>query len=299
MKVKKTTLNGIRHQIYTWGNTKNPKLFFVHGWLDTGASFQFIAEILKKDFYCIALDLRGYGQSEHGKNPLGYFFYEYVADVHALFQHFSPNEPVKVIGHSLGGAIMGIYAGTFPERVSHFINLEGFAFRDNPIKRGPEKLRTWITHLNQARFNTFRHLEDYAQRLMQANPALTLERALQIAPYLSQKTNGKITPSADPLHKLADPYVFNSELIYSFWKKITASCLLIWAEKTNMNDWMKSKNLKQALQLRMKAFKKRRVVQLKDCGHMMHHEKPEEVAILIHNFLVPKQALRNKLKRPS
>ena len=150
MKTKKIEINGLKHQFYFWGNPRKPKLFLFHGWLDTGASFHFLCEHLKEQYFCIAPDWRGYGKSEHTKSTLGYFFYEYVADAHAIFQHFSPHEPVSILGHSLGGAILGIYAGAFPERVGRFINVEGFAFKDNPPERGPEKLRHWIGTGHQA-----------------------------------------------------------------------------------------------------------------------------------------------------
>ncbi len=286
MKNKKIKINGLNHQFYFWGSPRKPKLFFFHGWLDGAASFEWVCEYLEKDFYCIGVDLRGYGRSEWSKSPLGYFFYEYVADLHAIFEHFSPREPVKIVGHSFGGAISSFYAGIFPERVSHFVNLEGFAFKDNPPDRGPEKARSWIESLHHQRFNHFKNFKQFAERMVKANPRIPLEKAEFVSKYLAKKSSKGVTSSADPLHKLAEPYVFTKELFYPFWEKIQAKCLLVAAENTEMNAWMKSSDLKKEIQERLDHFPPQSTrFEVKNCGHMMHYEKPEEISRLIYDFL--------------
>lgn len=290
MKSEKIRINGLNHQFYFWGAPKKPKLFLLHGWLDTGASFDFLCPYLEKDFYCIAPDMRGYGKSEHGKSVLGYFFYEYVADVHAILNYFSPKSPVKILGHSLGGAIASFYAGAFPERVSHFINVEGFAVRDNPPDRAPEKVRKWIEEMDSCRFQRFPDLKSLAQRLIQNNPCLSEERALFLARYLGKKVRtspkSSIMMAADPLHKLSDPYALPKEYHFSFWEKIKARCLLVYAEKSEMNVWVQTNNLEAQLQEWRSHFpSKSDWVVIQDCGHMVHHEKPEALAREARTFL--------------
>lgn len=287
MKTKKIKINGLNHQFYFWGKPNNPKLFFFHGWLDCAASFEFVCEYLEKDFYCIGVDMRGYGKSEWAKSLLGYFFYEYVADLHQVFEKFSPKDPVSIVGHSFGGAISSFYAGIFPERVKNFINLEGFAFKDNPPDRGPEKARSWMEGIHKQRFNYFKDIQHFAVRMTQANPRIPIEKAKFVSKFLSKKTTKGVIASADPLHKLAEPYVFTKDLFYPFWEKIQARCLLVAAELTEMNAWMKSDDLKKEIQERLDHFpKKSKVVEIKACGHMMHYEKPEEVAALVLKFLL-------------
>ena len=287
MQTKKIKINGLNHQFYFWRKPKKPKLFLFHGWLDCGASFEFLCEFLKENFYCIAPDLRGYGKSEWSKSPLGYFFYEYIADLHKIFEHFSPHQAVDIVGHSFGGAISSFYAGIFPERVKRFVNLEGFAFKDNPPDRGPEKAKTWIEGLAHQRFNSFKDFKHFAERMTQANPRIPLEKAQFVSKYLAKKTRKGVIASADPLHKLAEPYVFTKDLFYPFWENIQAHCLLVGAELTEMNAWMKSADLKKEIQERLDHFPpSSQKVEIKNCGHMMHYEKPEEVAPFIHHFLL-------------
>lgn len=286
MKTRKIKINGLAHQFYFWGNPKKEKLFLIHGWLDTGASFDFLAHFLKDRFFCIAPDLRGYGQSEHTRNPLGYFFHEYAADLHAMFHHFSPGKKIKVLGHSLGGAITGFYAGAFPERLSHFINVEGFSFRNNPPEKGPEKLRNWILHLHAKRFNIFSDLDHFAKRLTQTNPRLPIDRARFLAQFLTKKVKGGFTMAADPKHKLSEPTVLLKPLVYTFWRHIEAKCLLVLADQTNMNDWVQAKSLKKEIAERLRQFPRgSQKEEIKNCGHMVHHERPEELAELVLRFL--------------
>ncbi|KAB2838960.1 alpha/beta fold hydrolase, partial [bacterium] len=201
MRSKDFTIQGLRQRLYTWGSPKRPKLFLLHGWLDTGAGFQFLAERLQDRFHCIAPDMRGYGKSGHTRNPLGYFFHEYVADAHALFVKLSPKEPIRLLGHSLGGMVASVYAGSFPERVAQLINVEGYLVPDRPPQVAPDRVRDWIEGLGKKRFRIFPSLRAFAGRLRQANPHLTEERALFLSKYLAKRTARGFTMAAERIRE--------------------------------------------------------------------------------------------------
>lgn len=287
MQSQKIKINGLNFQIYFWGNPKKPKLFFFHGWLDSGVSFEWMAQILKKDFFCIAVDMRGYGKSEHTKSPLGYFFMEYVADAHFIFKHFSPKEPVRVIGHSLGGGIISTYAGVYPERVSHLINGEGFLFPYKAPEEAPSRVRKWIDEINQLSFPIHENLEKISQRLIASNPRLKFDQAQFLAKHFSQKVRGGYQISADPKHKLPDPYLNSEKTFLPFWKNIQAKTLLVSADETEMKRAFPKGKFKAIVQERLAQFPKHsKKITLKDCGHMMHQEKPEELAEISREFLL-------------
>ncbi|HBF13464.1 MAG TPA: hypothetical protein DDW49_08815 [Deltaproteobacteria bacterium] len=287
MKSRFIPINGLKQKVYFWGNPKKPVLVLVHGWLDTGASFDFLCRHLEKDFYCVAPDMRGYGKSEHGKNPLGYFFFEYVADLHALVHKISPHKKVNLLGHSLGGAVTSIYAGLYPEKMDHLINVEGFGFRDELISNAPARVRRWLEGFGTKRFRMHNSFADFAQRLRQSNTHLPQDRALFLARHLGRQTKKGVIIAADPLHKLMEPYSFSTELFFEFWKNIKARCLLIHAKQTEMNQYFRLKNFEKEMTRRMKAFPKgTKRVALSGCGHMVHHEVPEELAEVVKKFLI-------------
>ena len=79
------TIRGLRYGIRHWGNARAPKVFFLHGWMDTSATFQFVVDALKQSWHVIAPDWRGYGQSQWLSRP--YWFPDYYADLHLSLIH--------------------------------------------------------------------------------------------------------------------------------------------------------------------------------------------------------------------
>lgn len=65
--------------ISSWGNKKNPLCLFLHGWMDNSASFESVINKLKKNWFCIAPDLRGFGKSK--SKQVHFWFPEYLYDL--------------------------------------------------------------------------------------------------------------------------------------------------------------------------------------------------------------------------
>ena len=119
-------IRGRRYHVRRWGPTDEqaPLLFLLHGWMDVSASFQFLVDALARDWRLLAPDWRGFGPSQW--NDDAYWFPDYIADLDALLEHYSPEQPARLIGHSLGGNAACLYAGIRPERVERLATLEGF-----------------------------------------------------------------------------------------------------------------------------------------------------------------------------
>lgn len=283
MKSKVLKINGLRLKLYTWGDPKKPMILFCHGWLDTGASFDFICPELSKQFYCVSFDMRGYGKSEHNQSPLGYFRFEYIADLHELIQKLSPQKAIYLCGHSLGGMVSSIYAGIYPEKVKKFINMEGFFFRDLKRSKSPEKIRHWMENLKTKKFRIHKNWDSFAKRLQKTHPHLTDKKAIFLAKHLGKKTKDGVMMAADPRHKVVEPYGFSREDFFSFWKKITAPTLLLWGDQTEFQKEIP--NFKSELVVRKKAYPKgTKIIKIKNCGHMMHHYESTELTKVIRSF---------------
>jgi pimeloyl-ACP methyl ester carboxylesterase len=66
------------------GEPGAPKLFMLHGWMDVAASFQFLVDAFQRDWHVIAMDWRGFGETDHPTRYPGtasYWFPDYVADL--------------------------------------------------------------------------------------------------------------------------------------------------------------------------------------------------------------------------
>src|ERR1700740_2905268 len=114
------SVRGYRTHVRHWGRPEAPMLLMFHGWGDMSATWQFVVDELKRDWHVIAPDWRGCGQSD----PEGstYYFPDFLADIDAILDHYSPDAAVPVVGHSMGGNAVGLYAGVRPERISHYVN---------------------------------------------------------------------------------------------------------------------------------------------------------------------------------
>ena len=124
------TVRGLRHHVLTWGDTAHatptrPPLVMLHGWMDVAASFQFVVDALPSERHVIAFDWRGFGLTD---TPAGdtYWIPDYVGDLDGVLDLLLPDQPVDLLGHSMGGNVVMLYAGLRPARIRKLVNLEGF-----------------------------------------------------------------------------------------------------------------------------------------------------------------------------
>jgi len=75
-------IRDLAYHVRSWGDPDAPKVFMLHGWMDVGASFQFLVDALERDWHVIAPDWRGFGKSAWCAD--GYWFADYIADLEAI-----------------------------------------------------------------------------------------------------------------------------------------------------------------------------------------------------------------------
>ena len=173
-------IRGLRHHVTRWPGTDPEPVFLLHGWADTGDTFQFLVDALPGTARCIAPDLRGFGRSEWPAE--GYWFPDYFADLEALLDRLAPGVPVTLVGHSMGGNIATLYAGIRPERVRRVVCIEGFGLARTRPEQAPARYREWLEQLRTPpEFARFPSLEAFTHLLVRRNPRLTPERAAFIA----------------------------------------------------------------------------------------------------------------------
>ena len=111
----------------------------LHGWGDTGETCQFLVDHLAAERTCVAIDMRGFGRTQRPQD--GYWFPDYLADLDALLDQLSPDAPVDLVGHSMGGNVAMLYAGVRPQRVRRLVSLEGFGMPRTDAGSGAGALR--------------------------------------------------------------------------------------------------------------------------------------------------------------
>lgn len=275
-------IRGLRHHVRIWGDPAAPRLFLLHGWMDVAASFQFLVDGFAREWCAIAPDWRGFGLTEWSRE--GYWFPDYYADLEALLDHYQPVEPVRLVGHSMGGIIGSVYAGIRPDRVSRLVSLEGLGLARHPPDQAPLRYMHWLGQLKDAPgFKPYRSFEEVAARLRRKNPRLSEERAVFLARHWAKRLdNGDVVLASDPRHKLVNPYLFRVEEAIACWRRISAPVLLVSGKQSDIPSRMKY--TPEELAERKGAFRNRREIELDDAGHMMHHDQPQLLARIIEEF---------------
>ena len=277
-------IHGLRHHVRIWGDAAAPRLFLLHGWMDVGASFQFLVDSFSRDWHVIAPDWRGFGLSEWARDE-GYWFPDYYADLEALADHYQPGEPVRLVGHSMGGVIASVYAGIRPDRVARLVSMEGLGLARHTPDQVPVRYAQWLDQLKGSpAFKPYRSFDDVAARLRKTNPRLPEEHAAFLARHWAkQLPGGEIVLHSDPRHKTFNPYLFRIDEAIACWRRVTAPVLLVSGRQSEIPARMK--DTPEQLAERKGAFRDRREEVLDDCGHMMHHDQPQRLARLIEDFL--------------
>jgi len=275
-------IRGVRYHVYEWGNRDNPLLVLLHGLGDTGASFQFLVDELERDWFVIAPDWRGFGLSHCRCDS--YWFPDYIADLDGLLQIYQPDEPVNLLGHSMGANAAGIYAGTFPERVAKFVNVEGFGLADNDSGNAPSNYRRWVEQSRQMpAYSTYPELEDLARRINRRSPGMSPEQAMFVAGHWAERgEDGLIHLRADPAHKLPNAVQYRRAEAEACWNSVTAPVLLVVGENTDfkaaMKVWLDPDESRHP-------FHGAESVEIPGAGHMVHFEAPAALARATEGFV--------------
>jgi pimeloyl-ACP methyl ester carboxylesterase len=291
-RASRVSLRGIDTHVLEWGHAGSPMLFLLHGWMDVAASFQFLVDALRSDWHVVAYDLRGFGRSAW--QPDGYWFADYVADLDTLAKRFSPAEPIRLAGHSLGANVAMHYAGAAPERVRDLVALDGFGIPSEGPERAPAKFAAWLqAQRSTPSFAPYDDLASVAARLMRNDERLSPDKAAFLAGHWAKASaDGKFVLRSDPRHKLPFPIVYRLEEVFAVWRCIRARTLWIAAANSHIPRWLDSHPEGEAgsdgladIRARMRNIEGATLVTIADAGHMLHHDQPAAVAQAIETFL--------------
>lgn len=280
------SIRGLQYHIRHWGEEHAPKLFMLHGWMDVSASFQFLVDALQRDWHVIAPDWRGFGLSEYATGS--YWFPDYLADLDAILQHYSPTAPVNLLAHSLGANVAGIYAGVRPDRIKQLVMLEGFGMPTTQPEEAPARYARWLDEVQgNPNLRSYATAQQVAQRLQKNNPRLSDERAAFLAQHWAAKNEvGTWDIQADPWHKLPNPNLYRVEEVMACWQAVTADVLWVEAKNSELLPRMGSNEQARAeIDRRLAHLRNLAKLMVDDAGHMLQHDQPEIVAHAIDQFL--------------
>ena len=275
-------------------------LVLLHGWMDVGASYQFVVDAFSHAFAAkrliIAPDWRGFGHTRSPTPTDRYIFADYLADLDYLLDYYAPGQAVDLVGHSMGGHTAMLYAGARPERVRRLINLEGFGLPATQAAQAPARYAQWLDELKklnrgEAALRSYDSCAGVAERLMKTNPRLSPDKALWLAQHwASPNAQGRWGVLGDPAHKIVNSQLFRVDETLAMYGAISAPTLAVNASDDSVSQlWADSFSLAEYHQ-RLQAVPDCRTAVVPDSGHMLHHDQPQAVAQLIEDFLAENQA---------
>jgi pimeloyl-ACP methyl ester carboxylesterase len=240
----------------------------LHGWLDHAGSFDLLAPLLPGR--TIALDFRGHGDSQWVGAGGFYHFVEYIADLDGILELLSPQESVRIVGHSMGAA-------TRPGRISHLTMIDGVPLSIS-TQEIPARFGSYLEDLRHTPRKRRRvdSVEDAAQRLMRNNTSLSEKSARLLA-------EGGIGPDPeqenalswkwDPLLRAHSPLPISEPVVQLICAQATVPILAIRGQVGMLPH-------EPELRARFPHLKMS-VHTVPGTGHHVHLDAPEEVARLV------------------
>jgi pimeloyl-ACP methyl ester carboxylesterase len=286
-------IRNLSYHVLVWGEPGPGKvpLVMVHGWMDVAASYQFVVDAFARDYYVVAPDWRGFGLTESPSKPDHYWFPDYLADLDFLLDHYSPGAPVDLVGHSMGGNVAMLYAGSRPQRIRRLVNLEGFGMPATEPSQAPGRYAKWMDelkalHRGEMALKPYDSAQGVAQRLMKTNKRLGRDKAEWLAArWAKQDHAGKWRILGDPAHKVVNAQLYRVDEVLEIYKAIAAPTLAVEASDDSLALWAKGKFTLAQYHERLRCVPDVRTAVVRDAGHMLHHDQPEELARLVEAFL--------------
>lgn len=96
------TTDGITLSAYTAGDSRQPALVFVHGYPDDHTVWLPLMQQFVDDYFIVAYDVRGAGESDAPKQVSSYQLSQLADDLWEVTQQVLGDKPFHVIGHDWG-----------------------------------------------------------------------------------------------------------------------------------------------------------------------------------------------------
>jgi pimeloyl-ACP methyl ester carboxylesterase len=285
-------LRNLKYHVRVWGEPGSGKvpLVMVHGWMDVAASWQFVVDCFAHDHYVIAPDWRGYGLTESPPAD-NYWFPDYLADLDFLLDHYSPAAPVNLVGHSMDNNITMLYTGSRPQRIKRLVNLEGFGMAATQPSQAPRRYAKWMDelkalHRGERALKAYPSAAGVAERLMKTNKRLSRDKAEWLATHWAKPdAQGQWRILGDAAHKIVNAQLYRVDETLEIFKCITAPVLSVHASDDSLTTWWKGKYTLAQYHERLRAVPQAQTAVIEDTGHMLHHDRPEELARLVEQFI--------------
>jgi epoxide hydrolase 4 len=272
------TTNGIKLHYVTQG--EGPLMLMLHGFPEFWYSWRKQIPEFAKSFKVVALDLRGYNDSDKPVDQSAYVMDEFIKDIRGVIKGLG-YEKCVLVGHDWGGAIAWNFAYSCPEMVERLIVLN----IPHPAKFA-EGLRSPQQLLRSA-YILFFQLPILPELFIQSDNYQAIETAFKgMAVDKNAFTSSDIDAYKDAAAKrgaltaMLNYYrnIFQQKLLNQYWGVLEVPTLMIWGE----NDPALGKELTYGTEAYMVNFE---IKYIPNCSHWVQQEQPKLVNQYMREFL--------------
>lgn len=271
--------NGLRLHYVTQGT--GTLMLMLHGFPECWYSWRHQIPEFAQHYQVVAVDLRGYNDSDKPKEQSAYVMDELIKDVAGLIKELG-HEKCILVGHDWGGAIAWSFAYAYPNMLEKLIilNLPHPAKFIQGLYTPQQLLRSWYIFFFQipALPELLLKSTDY-----QAIPNTIQTTAVNKNAFTPDDLNTYRNAAAKPgaLTAMLNYYrnIFSHSFFHKSWGVLNVPTLLIWGE----NDTALGKELTYDTSTYVKDLQ---VKYIPACGHWVQQEKPELVNQYMRNFLM-------------
>lgn len=265
------SIRGMNVHVKVWNPNAARTLILLHGFTGSTKTWEETVSNLPNSIRIVSVDLTGHGQSDAPANPERYSMREQIADLDRLFTELEV-ERFTLLGYSMGGRVALSYALAYPQRVEQLIlessspGLEEESAREQRVKADLALADRIESEGLEAFVNYWEGIPLFkTQKALSKNKlhAIRNER-------LSQRTLG-LANSLRGIGTGKQP---------SNWKRLNTlkiPVLLITGE-------LDSKFCRIAEEMKKRLPNAESVI-VKEAGHAIHVEKPEQFATIITEHL--------------
>ena len=275
----KIATNGIQLHYVTQG--EGPLMLLLHGFPEFWYSWRHQIPEFARDHKVVALDLRGYNDSDRPQSRSAYHMNELVDDVKGAIASLGYDRCI-LVGHDWGGAIAWHFVYRYPAQVDRLIILN----LPHPAKFA-QGLRTW-QQLSRSWYILFFQLPLLPELLLKANLSRAMEQtfrgmAIDKSAFSDADIDAYTTALAKPgaLTAALNYYRNLLPLVLSptDWPILFQTrTLMIWGE----GDIALGKELTEGTEDYVQDFQIRYIP---NCSHWVQQEQPQLVNQYIRAFL--------------
>ncbi len=126
MRHETVAANGLEFRCLVGGDPSAPMLLMLHGFPEYSGAWEEMIDRLSGDFFCVAPDQRGYGGSSKPEGVGSYVAGKLVGDALGVIDHYRPGgKTAAVIGHDWGASVSYALAFRAPERIGRLVIANG------------------------------------------------------------------------------------------------------------------------------------------------------------------------------